>query len=137
VISRFLQVPYLALRTSLHKPSSDIPYLHFHLASRAILKHSLSLIPKPPTFTRLHTFFHQATFLTSSPQPQRNFACILLIWLQTAVGALKKENYNKDKALITDFINQIYSIIDSILPFYLGSLALILSTIEFQNIILL
>jgi len=54
----------------------------------------MSLIPRPPTSTGQHTLLHftQAIFISFDPQSQRNFAWIFLIWLQTALGALKNEN---------------------------------------------
>jgi len=93
VTSVFLHVPYLASEMSLHRPSSNALYLQFHLGSKALLKHPMSLMPKPPTTTGLHTVFHftQVIFLPLYPQLQRNFAWILLIWLHTTTCALRKE----------------------------------------------
>jgi len=90
---RFLQSPYLADNTSLHNPSPIFLNLHFHFANKASLKHLISLIPNPPTWTGLHTFFHftHAIFLPSLPQPHKKFDWILLIVLQTTISVLKKE----------------------------------------------
>jgi len=93
VLGISLQPPYLDSQTSFHTPFSPIPNLHFHLAIKAALNLSISLIPNPPSSTGKHTLLQasQVIFLHSAPHPHKNLACILLIVLQTETGSLKKK----------------------------------------------
>jgi len=90
---KFLHDPYFDSSTSLHRPLSSMPNLHFHLARSALLKFPISLIPKPPSSFGLHMFSHRThvIFLFSKLQPHRKFLWIFFNSSHMHLGALKKD----------------------------------------------
>lgn len=132
---KFIHESYLDSNTSFHNPSFSTPSLYFHFANKALLNFAISHKLNPPSYFGLHKSFHliQAIFLSSKPQPQRNFLYISVLFLHMFFGTLKKEKYNKGKKDMIDLIRQTRSTKDSSFPFHFDSLFVIVLTIYCQK----